>query len=621
MMLGITSVVSAKAEANPSVGASLIYEIRGGDPYRPGSINIFEQLLSQNTTSQARGIYAVRYDALRDSSYEALMIGYSTARYDDAFGILAEVTTQLLTDAHVEGVRDMAQDHMRTLAAYSPSDRKKILDTLLSQYHDVFGKYPLFASSRIIDSSSAQYLKDTYGIRYQYIDPEDQDIDGGPPQYPYPASKNWLLIPDYTNPDPVWVIRKRTIDPLCGYGSAEETNISSQEYIALLKNALLDQPAGQRGFAGVNLTNTDPKDLLRNADVIKYFSTSTVSTLYPSDIPALFSDPISVYTRTLDDRTAWFITTPQYRYRIIADKQSLWITDIRVYDTSLTDPYDTAIAQDGIHWVAPFLINGARWYEDHSPDDIFLHSKNDFGHAVTSLKMPDRLLENLGRTKTLKSDGSISIQYFSPTRREVLAVFAEKNLSLFGFESNEKKLAYNQYAPSTFPVVETRDSMSWIWKDKNLYSMTINCRSIGCDMDFHADQIGIFNTSRFEHYPYTFPEQRGRVVDEKKSTIPTHLYAIQDKAVYAPIRMRDSFGLDITKSAKTTPVDLQTQIISPDVGNRPFAVEYLGGHGKTTLKGVLTTVPNCPKDWSKCFTRPTYLISYLFPIMGTYLLR
>lgn len=614
---------SAYAEAYSVGAASLTYEIRENFDQNPNSINVFEKMLSQNQEAGVGGIYLLSYDVLRSGPYQAVILNNSLiSHYKQEFGVLIEVTPQLLNDANIERTIDVNEDRLKSLVGYTPAERNNIVDVLLASYKDIFGVYPTVASSRIIDSASAQYLKDNYGIRYQYIDQEDKDIDGGPPQYPYPASRNWLLIPDYTNQDPIWVIRKQTIDPMYGYGNAMTKSTYAKEDTNLLENALIRQTAGQMGFAAISFRDSDPSDLERNKKVSNYLVANKIHTLHLPDLPDLFSDPVSVYSRTQGDRAAWMITTPQYRYRIISDKETVKVTDIRVYDPSLTDPYNERAAQDGLHWIVPFLINSSRWYKNKSPkNDIFLDAKNDFGNDVMSLKMPDRTTDDSTKISTIKSQGSVSIQYFNLTGREVLAVFAEKNLSMIGFESNEKKLGYTQYAPSWFPVNENHNNLSWKWKEKSIYSMGISCRSIRCDMDFHTDNISNFNLSRFEHYPFSFPEKIGKVVDEYKSSISPNLYLIQGEEARSQISIRDSFGFPIPKSAITNPKNLLETIFSKKVGVESYRIEYENNLGNMTVDGHIITLPNCAKEWPKCFSRPAHLFSYLFPFMGLYLLR
>jgi hypothetical protein len=58
---------------------------------------------------------------------------------------------------------------------------------------------------------------------------------------------------------------------------------------------------------------------------------------------------------------AWWITTPHYRLRLRLSDKELFISDLRIYDDSFTDPYLEKSAKKLGWWIVPFIIDGSRY--------------------------------------------------------------------------------------------------------------------------------------------------------------------------------------------------------------------------------------------------------------------
>lgn len=621
LFAGVFTKTPIIAHATSTGGVLVVNEVRGSECCETGLAKNLEILVNMFASVRANTITLWRYDALNDVAFQKVIREYKLGQNTSMIhGVLVEVTTQLLRDAGVEHVEEVTERNQTQLTRYKPADRKKLLDTLVNKYYSVFNSYPISASSHIIDTDSSLYLKQNYGTTYQFIDSEDQNIDGGPPHYPYPASKNWLFIPDYHHEDPIWVVRKSASDPLYEYGRQVKTP-PARSTEQSLTSSISNQPTGQNGFATLLFNNNLKTNETYIRDLVQWLEVNNPKTLLPYDFPFLYGNRTSVFVGSDGDRTAWWITTPVYRYRLIAEGGKVRVTDIRIYGTQLTDPYNKRISLGDALWIAPYLINGARWYDPPKSDhEIFLPPMNDFGHNTTALILPYAQTGSSKYMTNIIEGNTVLIQYTNTQNKEVLLAFAEKNLIAAGFEPGEKKLEYIHFSPPTFPVQDNRFRLSWIWESASVYSMGIDCKLRTCEVEFFTDNISSYNSTRFMHYPHTFPEEVERVVDENMSDIPKNIYLIQNKSHVAALRFRDSFGYVVVKGINVKPNNLTETIRPSTIGNTSYTATYLTAKGKKTIAGTMTTVPDCSALWSTCFASPKYFFSYTFPALGRYLL-
>ena len=148
---------------------------------------------------------------------------------------------------------------------------QKIADYLFATFFEKFSYYPAVTSAWMIDTETLNYIHKEYGVKIQQITREQYGTDsytlyGGPPHYPYPASKNWLFVPDYENNDPVLIVRQTVTDPLFNYGDNTSTftsqpndymkNKKTFDYFKSLLDQAIDQSDNQTGFAMLGLENS-----------------------------------------------------------------------------------------------------------------------------------------------------------------------------------------------------------------------------------------------------------------------------------------------------------------------------------------------------------------------------
>ena len=212
----------------------------------------------------------------------------------------------------------------------------------------------------MIDTETLNYIHKEYGVKIQQITREQYGTDsytlyGGPPHYPYPASKNWLFVPDYENNDPVLIVRQTVTDPLFNYGDNTSTftsqpndymkNKKTFDYFKSLLDQAIDQSDNQTGFAMLGLENSMEdkfqQEYIAQLELLgKRNSEGLVKFVIVDEMVSFWKqNKISVYAgKDLINNFDWqafWITTPQYRVRLIRKNKNLMITDIRLYDQKI----------------------------------------------------------------------------------------------------------------------------------------------------------------------------------------------------------------------------------------------------------------------------------------------
>ena len=93
---------------------------------------------------------------------------------------------------------------------------------------------------------------------------------------------------------------------------------------------------------------------------------------------------------------AYYITTPNYRIRLLKEGNSLSITDIRLFNSTFSDPYsDTQALRDGF-WIVPFVLDGSLQNKTKSisiinpqpvPVNNFIKATNDINSEGTKIDL------------------------------------------------------------------------------------------------------------------------------------------------------------------------------------------------------------------------------------------
>lgn len=447
-----------------------INQVRGGECCAKGTLDNLKLQINAFTKLNVPAGFALRYDVLTNKKYVDFLAEQSI-KYPaiTRLGLMIEVTPQLAKDAGVkykEKESTWFEAQNAFTIGYPPEERKKLVDFLFKKFFENFGYYPNLTSAWMIDTNTLNYINKKYGIKAHQITREQQETDsytlyGGPPHYPYPASYKWLLVPDYQRNNAPLIVRQTVTDPVYNFG--DKTNaFTSQpndyandgktfEYFKqLVYQALFNQPKGQTGFALLGLENSmDLKFQEEYLKQINYIASlkkegkiilpdvSQLKTFWPEK-------KITVYygkdlINNLDKFVYW-ITTPKYRLRLLLNNRELSISDLRIYDKTLVDPYLKIPAKKGGHWIIPKkevvnIYGKLTLPKIKNRDSLIINPDNqqDFIFSYQDEKGKTITLEN-------KFDKIVSMQIWIYSLFSVLIVSLIAFIGIITFPIKEKRL-------------------------------------------------------------------------------------------------------------------------------------------------------------------------------------
>lgn len=128
------------------------------------------------------GTYALKYDALMEPRYQALLREYLDE--SDEISAWWEITEPLCRRAEVafRGGKNSEEYDDRVDSAYSigytPEERKRLVDAYMADFFEVFGKYPQSIGSWVLDSVTMGYARERYGVLAGAICRDQMGVDG-----------------------------------------------------------------------------------------------------------------------------------------------------------------------------------------------------------------------------------------------------------------------------------------------------------------------------------------------------------------------------------------------------------------------------------------------------------
>jgi hypothetical protein len=112
-----------------------------------------------------RGTFLLQYDALIDPRYQRLL--KSLPRDSFEIGAWWEIPKSLVEDAGLKWKGKTSWDPYFSgdfSIGYSPADRKKLADTYMKKFKEIFGYYPKSVGCWSMDAYTLDYLYKKYGI-------------------------------------------------------------------------------------------------------------------------------------------------------------------------------------------------------------------------------------------------------------------------------------------------------------------------------------------------------------------------------------------------------------------------------------------------------------------------
>lgn len=653
--------ISAKEPAH----VLIINQVRGEECCSKGSLINLKKQVEAHIAKKVPAYFALRFDVLINQEYTDYLIKAS----EDfsqliKLGLLLENTPQLIKNAGVNKVikeESWFEAQNAFMIGLDKNDSKQIVDYLFLIFYEKFNYYPILTSSWMIDTKTLNYLHDRYKIATHQITREQYGTDsytlyGGPPHYPYPASRNWLFIPDYDNSDPVLIVRQTVTDPISNYGDSTNTFTSQPndylrgkknfDYFVNLIDQVINQPGSQTGFAMLGLENSMDNNYqeefvaqleqigkLESKGAIRFITVDKLTDYWPKNKISLY------YGKDLlgknEDRAFW-ITTPFYRVRLIQKNNQILITDFRIYNKNFTDPYNDHPAQKNGFWIVPYLIDGSLKYIKFDSSQTFLEKlfnkpvikneffqlKNDFENDPDSIVLPNIVNSKSIKVKTLSDQIELSYD-------KIIISFGEKKIS-----TNSKDIRFQSIGNNSSPIKFTQENNSdfkldWNFDNKTAFGLSNKCLSNSCEISFES-KAEMLQAIRSKQYPFIFPEPINHKINPKKSFFyPHNQYAVAGRN---PIRLffsaRDDYNLPtiISDNIKifTSPTIDKTEVIKNPanlyiqyvdlINNKPqkyTTTIKINNNFEIKLKAPVYFAPNCKKEALYCLTHPIQAYWYL----------
>lgn len=224
------------------------------------------------------GTYALKYDALMDARYQALLKEYLDE--NDEISAWWEISEPLCQRAGVTFRGKIQEEYDdRVDSAYSlgyePWERKRLVDAYMEDFFSVFGKYPETIGSWVLDSITLEYAAKRYGIVGGAICRDQMGVDGftlwggWPNGMYYPSKKNGFIpaqtieeqipVPMFRllGPDPIYNFEADVRDGLQGVYTLEPSWLTGRDsnFISWLFDSLTKEDALGIGYAHIGQEN------------------------------------------------------------------------------------------------------------------------------------------------------------------------------------------------------------------------------------------------------------------------------------------------------------------------------------------------------------------------------
>lgn len=629
----------------------IINQVRGTECCSSGNTANLQLQLNIITQLDLATTFTLRYDVLKNQEFLRLIKNYQNNPKVE-WGAFLEITPQLVKDAGVTYAGDennWYEAQFAYLIGYSLSDRKKILETYMESFKEVFDEYPKSTTAWMIDPFSLQLLKNQYGVLIHQITREQMGVDsytlyGGPAHYPYYPSQNWALVPSSQEDNELMpiIVRQTITDPVYNYGDDSSSFTSQPNDYALRKADFSyfehlflqahSQNDNQDTFALIGLENSMPNEVqqefIKQLNFVKKHQQENQDqqVLLAKEFAEFYKNKhtanpeLTVYEgqdQKEADEKAWWVTTPHYRLRLRLSDKELFISDLRVYDDSFIDPYLENSAKKLGWWIVPFIIDGSR-YPAHDQSLQFDLLNND---SLTELKRtelkPGRLsLAEKVEQKNLKIE--VSNNEFKVFHQDqLLAIFNNQKIALSKQINNQTKNAL----------------LEKIQKDQPWHLEKITGQN---DLDVFEikikEQENLLKEMRQKHYPLLFPELSDHPLDPKT----TYLYKNNRFAMASrnPVRLvlfpKDQYGYPVTLKTEHK-ITVQDTIDSVEVKAQhgQNGMLFLDFNHSTPLKTQVTIskdgwtetlniyfAPNCKSDLVYCVTHPHQTTWYVRNFLG-----
>lgn len=224
---------------------TLVNPIRSRELWFDKSLNPLKDQYSLINKNEFSGTWLIQYDVLND---QELVSEIKKFNPNQETGVFLEVSPEYAEKSRVIYPYDAPWFSPKAvfLSAYSPSERKRLIDRLFNDFKSEFGFYPKSVGAWWIDSYSLQYMKEKYQITSAMIVADQKTTDNygiwgqwwGVAYYP---SKNNVLVPASipTNKLDLVIVQWAQRDLIKAYGEGylySNYSLQANDYIRLGEN-------------------------------------------------------------------------------------------------------------------------------------------------------------------------------------------------------------------------------------------------------------------------------------------------------------------------------------------------------------------------------------------------
>lgn len=415
----------------------IVNPIRGND-FWSQNFDLLETSKNEYSVIKKNNLKAtwlIRYDALKDQSIDNFLLSLDPSQ---EIGLFLEITPSLTKDANVVYNQSQNWHYPKSLflVGYTPNDRKKLIDTAVRKYQEVFSKTPTAVGAWWIDAFSLNYLKDKYKIEAN-LDVSDQystdqyQIWGQYWSLPFYPSRNNALVPapsrDLKNG--IVTIQWAARDPYNSYGNGvHDSTYSVQANDYLIHN--LDVNYFEK------LLNIYPQVVV---GLENDFSWSKFGTEYSNQIDLLAKKQREgiIQTKTMSEYASYYIKAyPDLSppYLIVADNplgdgKVAWYQNLKYRVGWFYDPQKGSIIRD------------LRGYDDGLFEECFNKACQTLNLAAGSLSAIDDVtfgngwIIDQGKVSNIKiqlKDNIVEINYANQAGTTRIIKFLPNDIDING---------------------------------------------------------------------------------------------------------------------------------------------------------------------------------------------
>ncbi|MEG0710679.1 MAG: FN3 associated domain-containing protein [Niameybacter sp.] len=348
---------------------------------------------------QLPATYALKHDAVMDAQYTRLI--KSMVDEKDEIGAWWEITQEMADKAGVtwKGC-DVIDLHVKAgySLAYTPEERKKLIDVYMKDFKEVYGYYPKTIGSWVMDIVSFEYAKEKYGVIGGALCRDQKGIDGftlwggyvNGAYYPSKVNENIpaqshemqvdMPIFKLLGPDPIYNFEAEVREGAGGIYTLEPawTCGQSETWVKWLFDCITKEEQLGYGYTQAGQENSfiwgnvgDGFEMqMRHIANLRKENKIRVESLRDSSLwfkkkyqltPPVTYTATNDWNETFDLKTTWY-SSRFYRSSLMLDKGVLSIRDLYIFDEQYPSRYlNSAIDNNESIFDALPILNACYW--------------------------------------------------------------------------------------------------------------------------------------------------------------------------------------------------------------------------------------------------------------------